>query len=218
MTMEKFPKWKWTNGIQQEKARMILPLAWLVRIDDQPQHRQWLDIIVRSFLEGYQNCGAVREELGEDGMGKYGRITSNAEYGLQEAPLISKNGDPVADLLYTMNFGFFSLNEAAAATGDPAYAAVVNNMRDFLIKVQVHSPAHTDLNGAWFRAFDYSLWDYWGSNADSGWGPWCTETGWIQNWILTTIVNIDNKSSFWDKTRHMEIKEEAGKVIRSMLK
>src|SRR5690606_30839097 len=30
MTMEAYPDWKWTNGIQQEYARMLLPLAWLV--------------------------------------------------------------------------------------------------------------------------------------------------------------------------------------------
>src|SRR5690606_21805630 len=32
MMMEAYPEgWVWTNGIQQERARMILPLAWLVR-------------------------------------------------------------------------------------------------------------------------------------------------------------------------------------------
>ncbi len=33
MTLEAYPdNWKWTNGIQQERARMLLPLAWLVRL------------------------------------------------------------------------------------------------------------------------------------------------------------------------------------------
>ena len=31
MTMEAYPeRWHWTNGIAQERARMLLPLAWLV--------------------------------------------------------------------------------------------------------------------------------------------------------------------------------------------
>ena len=31
--MEAYPdRWNWTNGLQQEKARMILPLAWLYRV------------------------------------------------------------------------------------------------------------------------------------------------------------------------------------------
>lgn len=37
--MENYPEgWKWTNGIQQERARMILPLAWLVQVQDTPEH------------------------------------------------------------------------------------------------------------------------------------------------------------------------------------
>lgn len=32
ITMDAYPKlWKWTNSFQEEKARMILPLAWLVK-------------------------------------------------------------------------------------------------------------------------------------------------------------------------------------------
>lgn len=32
--MASYPEqWSWTNGIQQERARMILPLAWLYRVE-----------------------------------------------------------------------------------------------------------------------------------------------------------------------------------------
>ena len=34
------------------------------------------------------------------------------------------------------------------------------------------------LDGAWQRAFDFDAWEYFGSNADLGWGPYCVETGW----------------------------------------
>jgi hypothetical protein len=44
--MEKYPDgWFWTNGIQQERARMLLVLAWLLRVEDTPEHRAWLDRI-----------------------------------------------------------------------------------------------------------------------------------------------------------------------------
>lgn len=34
-------------------------------------------------------------------------------------------------------------------------------------------------DGAWLRAFDYGRWEYFGSSADIGWGPYCAETGWM---------------------------------------
>ena len=40
--------------------------------------------------------------------------------GTFEAPLNQENSDPVSDLLYTTNFAFLGLHEAAAATGNAA--------------------------------------------------------------------------------------------------
>ena len=53
MTMAAYPgKWRWTNGIAQERARMLLPLAWLVRLQDTPEHRAWLHrIVVNASLD-----------------------------------------------------------------------------------------------------------------------------------------------------------------------
>jgi hypothetical protein len=202
LTMEAYPdKWLWTNGIQQERARMILPLAWLVRIENTEEHRHWLDEVVTKLLESQQPSGAIREELGAAGKGSYGASGSNKEYGLNEAPLIFRNGDEVADMLYTSNFAFFSLNEAAKATGDRRYQQAVDKLSEFLIRIQVKSGKHPDTDGAWFRAFDYSRWDYWASNADAGWGAWCTLTGWIQAWIVATQVLVEQKTSYWEVTR-----------------
>ena len=126
ITMEAYPdKWSWTNGIQQERARMILPLAWLVRVEDTAEHRQWLDAVVRKLLENQMECGAIREELGAEGTGQFGGAKSNRDYGQTAAPLIAVNGDPVSDMLYTSNFAFFALNEAAHATGNADYNIAV---------------------------------------------------------------------------------------------
>lgn len=221
ITMEKYPDWKWTNGIQQERARMILPLAWLVRVEDTEKHRAWLKEVTGKLLENLQDCGAIREELGVDGQGRYGKIKSNAEYGLHEAPLISENGDPVADLLYTTNFAFFALNEAAAATGDITYKNATKQIADFLVKIQVKSDVHKDLDGAWYRAFDYKRWDYWASNADSGWGPWGTLTGWAQSWIVSTLIMVDKQDNFWDFSKKIDkgssFKKTSYTVINKML-
>jgi hypothetical protein len=205
--MEAYPdRWKSQNGIQQERARMILPLAWLVRVEDTPEHRRWLDMIVSKLLESQDACGAIREELGNSASDANKiLVTSNEAYGKNEAPLIARNGDPVADMLYTCNFSFFALNEAARATGDVKYNEAVKKLADFLVRIQVKSSRHKDIDGAWFRAFDYGRWDYWASNADNGWGAWCTLTGWIQSWIVATQTNVENGDSFWETTRKMDM-------------
>ncbi|MFT2010946.1 hypothetical protein ACMA1I_19895 [Pontibacter sp. 13R65] len=223
ITMRKHPDWKWTNGIQQEYARMLLPLAWLVRVEDAAEHRQWLATVADKLLEDLHESGAIRERLGKEGLGRYGRIASNKEYGSKEAPLISEYGDPATDLLYTLNFASFSLNEAAAATDNPAYKAASNKIADFLVRVQVKSPAHKDLDGAWFRAFDYARWDYWASNADSGWGPWGTLTGWTQSWIINSLILTKDNQNFWDNTSahykgNSQFKHLATDKINTMLK
>lgn len=218
LTMEAYPdNWRWTNGIQQERARMILPLAWLVRVEDTDEHRKWLNIVVSRLLENQQECGAIQEELGA-GNGSYGKISSNKKYGISEAPLIFDNGDPVADMLYTTNFAFFALNEAARATGNVKYNIALKKMSDFLICIQVKSNTHSDLDGAWFRAFDYQRWDYWASNADHGWGACSTLTGWIQSWIVATQVLIEQNTSYWESTENLPVKRHMDETIELMLK
>jgi hypothetical protein len=217
ITMDSLPDLKWTNSIQDERAHMILPLAWLVRVDDTREHRAWLRTVADTLLADLQTCGAIQEELGKPGNGKYRPPASNKAYGSTEAPLIFKNGDPAADLLYTENFAFFSLNEAAHATNDPVYSKAVRRIADFLVRIQVKSKQHPDLDGGWFRAFDYKQWKYWASNADAGWGAWCTQTGWIQSWILSTFVLIQHGDSFWGETRHLDMKQQAMPIIHEML-
>ena len=207
LTMEAYPdKWQWTNGIQQERARMILPLAWLARLEPTEQHLGWLNFMIGEVLKSQAPCGAIREELGAAGTGWYDKAKSNEEYGKFEAPLIHDNGDPVADMLYTSNFAFFALNEAAAVTGDPKHRAAVQRLSDFLTRIQVRSDRFKSVDGAWFRAFDYADWDYWGSNADAGWGAWCTLTGWIQSWIVGTQALLEMDTNLWDilQTHDME--------------
>jgi hypothetical protein len=201
-----YPKeWHWTNGLQQERARMILPLAWLVRVDDTPKHRKWLAQMVDDLLSFQDKSGAIQEDLGNEGHGKYAPPKSNADYGTTEAPLIQENGDPIADMLYTSNFAFFSLTEAAAVTGDEKIKNAVDKLSNFMVRIQVNSKTHPELHGAWYRAFDYDRWEYWGSNADLGWGVWTTETGWTQAWITTMLMMNELNTNIWDFTSNSKI-------------
>lgn len=218
MTMMAYPdKWQWTNGIQQERARMLLPLSWLVRVEDNTEHREWLRRIAKDMIEDQDSCGAIREELGDMLLGSYPPPRSNEEYGTNEASLISQNGDPISDLLYTTNFAFLALHEAASATGEDFIIEAENKLAEFLCRIQVSSEKHPELDGAWFRAFDFGKWDYWGSNADAGWGAWSIESGWTQGWIVAVLAMREMGTSFWELTENSGVGKYFDKYRQSML-
>jgi len=211
LTMAAYPDaWHWTNGIQQERARMLLPLAWLVRVEDTAEHREWLRFMAQELLAHQVPCGAIREEIGSAGKGSYAPPASNETYGTNEAPLIQANGDPLCDLLYTTNFAIAGLHEAAAATGEALFTEAEDRLAAFLCRIQATSEAHPELDGAWFRAFDFRRWDYWASNADLGWGAWSIESGWTQAWIVSILALRQMRTSYWELTagsgigRHLE--------------
>ncbi|NIA14452.1 MAG: hypothetical protein GWP08_10245 [Nitrospiraceae bacterium] len=217
MTMKAYPaKWRWTNGLQQERARMLLPLAWLVRIEDTGEHRAWLSRIADDLLADQVPCGAIREELGPEGTGAYGPPKSNEAYGTAEATLLQANGDPVCDLLYTSNFAFLGLHEAAAATGDPRYAKAEKKLAEFFCRIQTYSESHPELDGAWYRAFDYDKWECWGSNGDAGWGAWSIESGWTQAWIASVFALRQMNTSFWELTAKVDVKASMDQLVPVM--
>ena len=206
MTMAAYPdQWKWTNGIQQERAKMLLPLAWLVRVENTPEHRAWLNKIAGDLLARQDSCGAIREEIGESGKGGFPPPASNEAYGTAETPLIQTNGDKVSDLLYTVDFAFLGLHEAAAATSDPIFIDAENKLAKFLCRIQIRSEKHPELDGGWFRAFDFNRWEYWASNGDAGWGAWSIESGWTQSWITAMLGLRQLKTSVWEITANSQI-------------
>jgi hypothetical protein len=213
--MAAYPRnWYWCNRSGAiELARALLPLAWLIRIDDTPEHRGWLRRVATDLVALQDASGALRETIGDGGQG----TVSNAEYGTQETSLIQTNGDPVCDLLYACNFALIGLHEAAAATGDPFYSQAEDRLAAFLCRVQISSQAHPELDGAWYRAFDFRRWDYWASNADWEWGPWCTETGWTQPWIAGTFALRQQKTSLWELLKKLRIKEDFERLRPEML-
>lgn len=213
LMMQAYPYgWRWTNGIQQERGRMLLPLAWLIRIDDQPDYRKWLSQIAEDIEKAQDESGAIREELGVLEHGDYVPSKSNAAYGTDEAPLIQQNGDPVADLLYTCNFTFLGLHEAYAATGDEQFKRMSDRLAGFLIRIQVSSDKHTSLDGGWFRAFDFKKWEYMGSNADIGWGAWSIEAGWTQAWICSVLAMRELGTNLWDISKY----SKAGRTFKNI--
>jgi hypothetical protein len=219
MTMDAYPdEWQWTNGLQQERARILLPLAWLVRAEDTPEHRTWLRRIAGDLIASQDGCGAIREELGAAAKGSYAPPKSNAEYGTREAPLIQENSDALSDMLYTTNFAFLGLHEAAAATGESLYRDAEDRLAKFLCRIQIRSEAHSELDGGWFRAFDFERWEYWASNGDLGWGAWSIESGWTCGWISSVFGLRYMNSSLWELTAGSAIGQDLSMLQEQMLR
>jgi hypothetical protein len=218
MTMAAYPdQWHWTNGLQQERARMLLPLAWLIQLENTSEHRGRLKRIADDLISFQDKSGAIREEVGSEGEGQYGPPKSNSKYGTSEAPLLQQNGDKVSDLLYTTNFAFLGLHEAVASTHDPVYIQAENRLAEFLCRIQVQSKEHPELSGGWFRAFDYGTWDYWASGSDWGWGPWSIETGWTQSWITSVLGMRNLRTSLWDLTGCNDLGADLNQLLPIML-
>ena len=66
---------------------------------------------------------------------------------------------------------------AYKATGDPSYRELFHRVTDYLVRIQA-SATKPEIDGGWMRGFDYSLWEYYGSNADQSWTTYTLETGW----------------------------------------
>ena len=206
---------KWTNGLQQERAHMLLPLAWLVRTEDTPQHRAWLRQIFVDIVADMDASGAIAEELGRPGFGQYPAPTSNASYGSTEEPVIFENGDPAADLLYTSNFALKGFIEAAAATGDQDYIDAANLLGDFMVRSQITSGIE-EVDGSWVRGFDFERWEYFGADGDHGWGVLGDQAGWTSGEIISSLALLEMDTSLWDLTAGLDVASNYGAIKAQM--
>ena len=224
---DKANEWRWTNGMQQERAKMILPLAWLVRIEPTTEHFSWLDRIIGD-LAAYidPQTGALADRFGDpcEGRGLYGPFTENAQYGKHESPVIQQNGDPCSDSLYTASFAMMALLEAEKAVeamGDREramrYGAHRRALCDYHVRIQQKSTVHKEFDGVWFRGFDFEKWETYGSDGDAGWGIWCVETGWSQAWISATLSLSAMGSSIWEYTETTTVGAHIAAAVREML-
>ncbi|WP_175990146.1 hypothetical protein [Bacillus sp. Marseille-Q1617] len=169
--MKAYPDTTREQSETQEYCRLILPLSWLYWVTNDDEHKTWLyrvtsDLMIRmhpdgSFLEwdtGYK--ASMRSDVGEG-----------------ESSLLTKNGDPVIDLLYSNNWLPMAFIQAWWITGDEQFKELWQASAWFFIDAQIKSE-NTQINGAWARAYDITRKEVFGSPADSGWGPWAIESGW----------------------------------------
>ena len=210
-------EWEWNESMSNEQARFLLPLAWLVRVDDTPLHRNWLDWMVRDLLASQDaKTGAIKQEFGrgnESGRCSPCAPSSNSAYGSGEGPIMHDGEEPLADSLYTLPFALAGLREAFGATQLEHYRDAETKLAGFLVRTQVVSEAHPELDGAWFRAFDYNAWEFWASDNDWGYGPWTTETGWSNGWIMSTLAAREANTTLWEVAHRRKFDQ---KLVRAV--
>jgi hypothetical protein len=216
MTMKVYPdQWRWRDNL--ERAHMLLCLAWLVRVEDTAEHREWLNRVAGDLLADQQPSGAIHERLGPVHDGHFRTPQSNAEYGTVETPLLQENGDPVTDQLYTTGFALLGLHEAVGATGDPKLKQAEDKLAEFLCRIQTRSQQFPYLNGTWFRAFDDRRWEAWASSADVGWGAWSIEAGWGQAWTAAVLGLREMRTTVWELTASSGVREHFEALRARML-
>jgi hypothetical protein len=207
-------KWRWRDNI--ERARMLLCLSWLIRVEDTPEHRAWLKKVAKDLAAYQDACGALRERPVYHEAGGAYQAQTNETYGTGETAVVQKDGDPATDQLYTTGFAILGLHEAALATGDPDYAKAEKKLAEYLCRIQIKSESYPYLQGAWFRAFDYQKWEFWASSGDAGWGAWCVESGWGQAWIATILGLRSQNISLWDYSLNPDISPSFPKALQQV--
>jgi len=216
MTMKAYPdRWRWQDNL--ERAHMLLCLAWMVRVEDTPEHRKWLSQVAGDLLASQQPSGAIHERLGRVHGGHYQTPQRNEDYGTGETPLVQQNGDPVSDQLYTSGFALLGLHEAFGATGDARYQDAEDSLASYLCRIQTRSEKFPYLDGTWFRAFDDHRWEAWASSADIGWGAWSLESGWAQAWTAALLALREQDTTVWDFTATTGVRDHFEQLRAQML-
>ena len=160
----------------EENCRLVLPLAVLYQVTGKEEHKAWLYRVTEELQKVRHESGTYREwDTG------YQANCSRRENG--ECALLAENGDPVSDLLYSVNWLPLGFAYAYLATGDALFWKLWLDIAGFMVSCQIRSEDPT-LDGAWARAFDLKRWEINGVPHDIGWAPCCVESGWTVGEIL----------------------------------
>lgn len=169
--MAHYPSTTREQSQTQELCRLILPLSWLYWVTGDWRHKDWLYRVSRDLQQFRHPSGAYLE---------WDEGYSASMYGTkpgEESSLLTQNGDPVVDLLYSLNWLPHAFMQAYFVTRDDYFKQMWKQISQFLVSVQIHSD-NKQIDGGWTRAFDVELMEVYGYPGDGGWGPWAIESGW----------------------------------------
>ncbi|MDF2685730.1 MAG: hypothetical protein K0S55_911, partial [Clostridia bacterium] len=178
--MSVYPKTTREQSETQEVCRLVLPLACLYYYTKSELHKEWLYRVVGDLQKMKHKSGAYLEWDSD-----YSANLSLTKY--TECSLLTKNGDPVVDMLYSNNWLPLGFTFAFLVTGDEHFYKLFRENAEFMIKSQINS-GNKDINGAWARGFDVDLMEIFGLPNDVGWGPSSIESGWTVAEIISGLA------------------------------
>ncbi|MFN7994961.1 MAG: hypothetical protein U0Q18_15245 [Bryobacteraceae bacterium] len=165
---ERFPKIaRFLISRTAEASRFLLPLALAYAYTGEAIFADTMKQQAAYLRSRMAECGAIQEDRSNTG----DRL-SGTDLGLTYDA-----NETITDQLYTTSFGAMNLWIAYKVTGDRSYLDLFHRVTDYLVRIQVESEK-PEIDGGWMRGFDYSLWEYYGSNADQSWTAYTLETGW----------------------------------------
>ena len=176
----------------QEYCRLLLPLAMLSWVSDATEHKEWLYRVAKDLQRfRHPKGGYIEWDT------NYTAMCAGVEDG--ESSVLCENGDPIMDLLYSLNWLPNGFAVAYYATGDEWFKQLWTEICQFLANIQIKSK-NERINGVWPRAFDADLREVYGVPNDVGWAPWSVESGWtvaeIASGMILGLMEEEVKSKF----------------------
>ncbi len=188
--MKVYPDTHREQSETEEMARLVLPLALLYGITGEERHLEMLHRVTDDLEAHRHESGAVLEW-------DTGYKAECSRESLGECSILTENGDPVVDLLYSSNWLPIGYAFAYKTTGEERYIRSWRDIVKFMISSQIISKNEM-LDGAWTRAFDVELKEAYAAPHDAGWATYACETGWTVSEIamgmmLPKIMELSEK-------------------------
>lgn len=198
--MRAYPQTAREHSQTQELCRLILPLALLHWVTGDPAKKLWLYEVADDLQAFCHPSGGFKEW--DEG---YTACCAGTKKG--ESSVLSQNGDPVADMMYSLTWLSVGLATARMVTRDKRFDDLWQEMAGFFSKTQIVSENKL-LDGAWPRSIDLDYFEVYGVPNDLGWAPWSVESGWGVAEIASGILlnELFQRESF-DRPEMKAVKE-----------
>jgi hypothetical protein len=174
--MRQYPRLRVEHSQTADLAKLLMAAAAIYRATSDPRHLEYLKTLVGFLAEIQDETGGIPERDLHQRRARF--VRRNEQYGQMEASVYVDNANRITDQLYSSGFVAIALHMALKTGGAPNAGPVLERLLDYLVTIQVES-SNPQTDGAWLRAYDMGLHEYFGSNGDAGWGAYCIETGWM---------------------------------------
>jgi len=178
--MSYYPETAREHSQTQELCRLILPLALLYWVTEDEEKKTWLYKVTEDLMVFAHPNGGYKEW-------DEGYIATCAGVADGESSVLSENGDPVADMLYSLNWLPMGFAAAYLTTHDEKFKTLWHEIAAFFSKVQIVSENKL-INGVWPRSIDLDAFEVYGVPNDVGWAPWSVESGWTVAEIVSGLL------------------------------